>query len=317
MKGIGLDLGGTKLSGAVFSRNGAFSSKQFIELSGRGGKEVASLIREMVLKILDEFQGEIRAIGMSIPGIYYSKTGHVWIPNIDGWEDYPLLEEMRSWLPAKEMRISIDSDRACYILGETWQGNAQRCNNAIFMAVGTGIGAGILVDGRILRGAHDIAGATGWLSLSSSFRPEYADCGDFEYHASGPGLVKVAKDLMAANKTYSGSLRQLNQESLTAKHIFTALEDEDPIARAVLDQAVGYWGRATANYVSLFNPEKIIFGGGVFGPAVRYIDQIYAEAVKWSQPISIRQVKFEPSSLGDDAGLMGAGYLALNDGLED
>ncbi|MDH5604354.1 MAG: ROK family protein, partial [Cyclobacteriaceae bacterium] len=79
----------------------------------------------------------------------------------------------------------------------------------------------------------------------------------------------------------------------------------------VIDQAIVYWGMAAANLVSIFNPECIIFGGGVFGPATDLIKDIYIEATKWAQPISIKQVKFLPSALGGDAGLIGAGYMAM------
>jgi glucokinase len=79
----------------------------------------------------------------------------------------------------------------------------------------------------------------------------------------------------------------------------------------VIAESIEFWGMATANLVSLFNPEKIIFGGGVFGPALRFLDAITAEARKWAQPISINKVKLEGSRLGSDAGLYGAAYLAL------
>ena len=79
----------------------------------------------------------------------------------------------------------------------------------------------------------------------------------------------------------------------------------------MLNQAVVFWGMAVANLVSLFNPEKIIFGGGVFGPALQFLPRIKEEALKWAQPISINQVTLEQSGLGGDAGVYGAGYLAL------
>ena len=239
----------------------------------------------------------VSAIGVSVPGISYSKTGKVWAPNIPGWEDYPLRREIRSAVQDQTIRIAIDSDRACYILGETWRGGAKGCRNAIFLAVGTGIGAGILMDGRILRGAHDIAGAIGWLALNRPFQRKYVGCGCFEYHASGAGLAKVANEL--------------GHKELTARDTFAAYDRCDPLARRVIAQAVEFWGMAVANLVSLFNPEKIIFGGGVFGPGAKLLGDIYAEAKKWAQPISIKQVKLQPSKLGGDAGLYGAGYLAL------
>jgi glucokinase len=80
-----------------------------------------------------------------------------------------------------------------------------------------------------------------------------------------------------------------------------------------MENAIEYWGMAVANLVSLFNPQKIIFGGGVFGPALKFLDAIYEEATKWAQPISIKQVTLEGSALGADAGLYGAAWLVLKD----
>ena len=97
----------------------------------------------------------------------------------------------------------------------------------------------------------------------------------------------------------------------SARDVFAAYERGDPVAKEVITQAVEFWGMAVANLVSLFNPEKIIFGGGVFGPAAQFLGDIYAEARKWAQPISIKQVKLQASKLGGDAGLYGAGCLAL------
>src|SRR5690606_7336356 len=118
-----------------------------------------------------------------------NKSGTVWAPNIPGWEDYPLKAELEAVL--NRIPVSIDSDRACYILGEYWKGAAQNCEDAIFLAVGTGIGAGILADGRILRGAGDIAGAIGWMALDHPYQEKYIPCGCFEYQASGDGVART------------------------------------------------------------------------------------------------------------------------------
>src|SRR6185436_14112253 len=102
-------------------------------------------------------------------------------------------------------------------------------------------------------------------------------------------------------------------ELLSAKDVFEAYEMGDELSKKVIANAIKCWGMATANLVSLFNPEKIVFGGGVFGPALKFLDQIYLEAKKWAQPISIQQVKLEGSLLGNDAGLYGAAWLAIKD----
>ena len=316
---IGFDLGGTKLAGALFGANGKILQKRVVPLGGRTGCGVGELIRQELKALLAAARSQrvsVSAIGVSVPGISYSKTGKVWAPNIPGWEDYPLRREILAALPDNRIRVVIDSDRACYILGETWQGCAKGCRNAIFLAVGTGIGAGVLIEGRILRGAHDIAGAIGWLALDRPFRREYVACGCFEYHASGEGLAKVANETLAQRPTSRVSATPPLHHSITpsfgsARDVFSAYDRGDPVAKEVMAQAFEFWGMAVANLVSLFNPEKIIFGGGVFGPATQFLGDIYAEAQKWAQPISIKQVKLQTSKLGGDAGLYGAGCLAL------
>jgi len=213
---LGIDLGGTKLTSALFNKEGDILARKTDTLGSLRGTEVGELIIERVSGIIRDVElegGKIESIGISVPGISHIDTGRVWAPNIPDWEHYPLMDEMKAACP--DIPLTIDSDRACYIMGEVWKGNAKGCRNAIFMAVGTGIGAGILINGEV------------------------------------------------------------------------------------------------ANLVSLFNPEKIILGGGIFGPAIPLIPAIREEAVKWAQPVSINQVAIEQSGLGGEAGVYGAGYLAL------
>src|SRR6187402_1256858 len=307
---IALDLGGTKLAAALFNDNGDILFKSNHSLDKKHGAEVGKLIFQAANDLLNK-GNDISAIGICVPGIAHAKTGKVWAPNIPGWDDYPLLEDLRGSVNNNKIKIKIDSDRACYILGEVWKGNARGCNDAIFLSVGTGIGAGILINNEVLRGSHDIAGAIGWMALDRPFNQKYIPCGDFEYNASGEGMVKVAKEMLGSNLYNKSILKNINPDLLSAKDIFDAYEMGDELSKKVIANAVECWGLATANLVSLFNPEKIIFGGGVFGPALKFLDVIYIEAKKWAQPISIQQVQFQASALGNDAGLYGAGLLAL------
>lgn len=306
MTALGIDLGGTKLSFAVLSGHGEILQKHKLAIEKRKGNEVGDLLIKEAKRIISTT--DIGSIGIAVPGIYHADAGKVWAPNIDGWEDYPLLDQVRG---AVDVPVHIDSDRACCILGETWKGNAKGCRHAIYLAVGTGIGAGILIDGKILRGAEDIAGAIGWLALRQPYDEKYNSCGCFEYHASGEGIAKVAKEILKKNNDYKGVLRMKTADNITAPDVFDAYEKKDVIAEEVFKTCIKFWGMAVANLVSLFNPEKIILGGGVFGPAVKFIDEIKAETTKWAQPVSIKKMSLEISALGNDAGLYGAGYLGL------
>ncbi|UCG27366.1 MAG: ROK family protein [Bacteroidales bacterium] len=312
---IGLDLGGTKLSGAVFDTTGEMVSKEVRKLEKRKGKEVGKLFRSIIRylnKIAMDNNSIVTSLGVSVPGISHIKQGTVWAPNIPGWDNYPLREELESFCNTPDIHITIDSDRACSILGEIWKGAAKGCRNAIFLAVGTGIGAGIYVDGKVLRGTDDIAGAIGWFALERPYKEKFRKFGCFEYFASGNGLVRSATEFLKKDEKYNGPLRLIKNQGISSEDIFEAFNHDDPIATKAIRQAIEFWGMAIANLISLFNPEKIILGGGIFGPGARLRDQIVKEASKWAQPVSIHQVSVECSALQSDAALYGAGYLALN-----
>lgn len=295
---IGIDLGGTKISAALFSRDGELIVKEYKLLDGATGTAVGLAVAETILALrMRRPDLPVEAVGICVPGIVYSKKGTVWAPNIPGWDNYPLKNDLKAILDDPSVKISIESDRTCYILGELWKGAARGCTDAIYLAVGTGIGAGILLDGHIIHGASDIVGATGWMALEDPFKEEFIPVGCFEYYASGNGIGNQAKLLYG-------------DDSKTSYDVF-ADYGKDPVATQILDKAIRMWGMGTANLVSLFNPQKVIFGGGVFGPAVQYIGRIYAEARKWGQPISMRDVIFCASEVGGDAALLGAAYLGI------
>jgi len=320
MSVIGIDLGGTKINGAVFDSEGNLLHQTISLLEGREGAEVGQLIIQIISELQQTIDfSDLEAIGICVPGISDTKTGRVWAPNIPGWESYPLHDEIvgaytcgRPQNTNRIPNVEIAGDRSCYILGETWKGAAQGAADAVFIAVGTGIGMGILAGGRILNGHAGISGAAGWMALNMQYEADYVQYGCFESNASGNGIARCAQGLLKENSLYKESmLKSRPVESITAHEVFDAWAKNDPLAVHVIDRAVQLWGMAAANVVSLFNPEIIVWGGGVFGPAAQLLDRIYEEACRWAQPIAIRQVRFAVSQLGGDAGLYGAGCLAL------
>lgn len=311
---IGIDLGGTKLSGALFSEEGEIIHRSEILHGGIGGSETGSL----VVKLLQEHElfaadrnYRLDSVGICVPGISHQKNRSVWAPNIPGWEAYPLYQEVRDGLKNSAIPVSIESDRNCYILGEMWKGKARHGSNVIFIAVGTGIGIGMVANGQIINGENGIAGAIGWMALDRPYSKAYDPCGHFEYHASGTGIARRAESLLSKGE----KSKFLHAGKLSARDVFDAYAKNDPVASEVIEQSIAYWGMAVANLVSILNPEKIIFGGGLFGPAIQLLDRIYEEAGKWAQPIAIQEVKLLATSLNGDAGLYGAGYLAIKNKL--
>ncbi len=304
-----IDLGGTKVAFGAIDEHGAMHFNERVLINNLHGDAVGTLITHKISQIIKQFDKgrlQINAIGVSVPGIVRHQTGTVWVPNIKGWEDYPLKENIQQ--VSSGIPIILESDRTCYVLGEKWMGCAKGCDNVIFLAIGTGIGAGIIANGSLVKGANDIGGAVGWMVHSAPQRGKADSSGcAFESCASGNGMVKLAQGMMNGTP---GNNSTLISDSLKAQHIFTAY-DTDEIAREVVQHCIKQWGMAVANLVSIFNPEKVILGGGVFGPAVRFIPEIRQEAKKWAQPVSEKLYALEASQLGKDAGLYGAAYAAL------
>ena len=311
---IGLDVGGTKISAGIFEQDGNLVSKKIKQQSNLKGSQVVQLGVELVDDLSEEAKRRgfsVEALGVCVPGIYHPREKTVWAPNIAGWEDFPLHTQMTEMVKDPSLPIIIDCDRSCYILGECWQGVAKGCTDAIFMAVGTGIGAGILSGGHILTGHSGAAGAIGWLALEPSYDNKYDLYGNFEYYASGNGLARSALETLNKHQDYNGLLASIPSHQLSSHDVFRALEQNDKVAKIVIEKAIEYWGMTIANLVSIFNPQKIILGGGIFGPGVQFIGKILEQAQNWAQPISFGEVELVESALKGDAGLYGAGYQAI------
>ncbi len=167
-----------------------------------------------------------------------------------------------------------------------------------------------MIDGKILHGFNDGVGAVGWLAIEKPFNPTFKNKGCFEYLASSKGIINSVKNKLLQNERAT-FLKKKDFNQLSIKDIFDAHSKNDPLAINVLNETIEYWGIAAANIISLFNPEIIIFGGTLFGPALAFLENIKKEAEKWAQPIFIENVEFVGSKLGASAGLFGAGHLAM------
>jgi glucokinase len=149
------------------------------------------------------------------------------------------------------------------------------------------------------------------MALGGPFDKKFQERGCYEHYASGDGIARFTRELLDEDLHYSGILRNQTKETLTAHHVFAAYDKDDALAVKVIEECIEFWGMASANLISIFNPQKIIFGGGVFGPAIKFIPRILSEAKKWAQPVSAAKVRFEKSALDGNATIYGAGFLAM------
>lgn len=287
---IAIDLGGTKVTTAVVDSGGRISGRMK-RPAERGAlsatvEQIATSVRESIDQAGVE---EVRGAGLIVPGIYSKRTGQAWAPNLWGHDHVPLLVELRKTLA---LPVAIDSDRAGYVFGEVWLGAARGLRDVIFLAVGTGIGAGILSDGRLVRGAGDIAGAVGWFALNPAHREIYTKVGCWEAESAGPGLA-----------------RRLSADS--AEAVVAAARSGDASAQSAVAETARYLGMGVANLVSIFNPEMVILGGGLMQAHDLFLEPIRRVMREWAQPVAAQQVRIEMTQLGEDAGLLGAARLAL------
>jgi glucokinase len=305
----GVDVGGTKISSALFTREGEISARDKIAIDKSGGDSAAGQIIdkiEALAKAALAAGGRLAAVGISVPGIAYSASGKVWAPNIPGWDQYPLLERIRGHVP-----LVLESDRSAYVAGESWRGAAAGARDAVFLAVGTGIGAGIISGGRIVHGHEDIAGAVGWFGLNPVFKPEYASMGCFEAEASGNSVGRIARERLEKGRASSmPGLAGGRIDAVTAEIVAEAARRNDPLALEVVAEVVTYLAMGIANIVSILNPEVVVVGGGLFQAADVFLDPVRREFKRWAQPLAARKVRIELSGLGEDAGLYGCGKLA-------
>lgn len=307
----GIDVGGTKISAGLFSAQGRMSGRKRVRVDRSSPEkpmlQIVALIRGLEREARRKGAG-LRAIGICIPGVVFGRSGRVWAPNIAGWDRFPLRDRlaMKTKTP-----LVIGSDRSAYVLGEQWCGAARGKKDVVFLAVGTGIGAGILSGGRLVRGSGDIAGAVGWFALDPRFREEYGVMGGFEAEASGGSVGRKAREFLRAGET--SLLRDMvggKVDKVMAETVVGAARSGDALARHILTTAVSYLGMGIANIVSILNPEMIVLGGGLFQAGEFLLRPVRKEFKIWAQPLAAKKVRLVLSSLGEDTGLYGAAKLA-------
>jgi glucokinase len=211
---------------------------------------------------------------------------------------------------ANSLRIPVvvESDRNAALHGECWRGAGKGKSDVIVMMIGTGIGAGIMSGGYIVRGAHELSGCAGWLSALIVHDSSASVLGELECHAAGPGIVNTARARLHRGET--SSLSRFDPAKITAREVAAAARGGDRLALDVFNRAGRLLGIAVANMVSLFDPQIIILGGGMATAADLYLESLCNTMQKRAQPLAARQVKLVVSKLGERANLLGCARLA-------
>jgi glucokinase len=313
---LAADIGGTKTATAVISSTGEILQRSRSPTARAGPAVLLDQIAAMLQVDLAQAGmdiADVLGLGIGMPAVI--DVDHkvvVWAPNLPGWENVPLHDELTARL---NLPVRIEYDGHTAVLGEWWLGAGRGCRNVVFVIVGTGIGGGMILDGRLYRGSSRLAGAAGWFVLGTQrvFDGHAVRLGHWESLAAGPSIARFAAQKLRQSSEPSVLREQRPDphDTLTAQIVFDAARQGDALACEVIRHVGEILGVGVANIVSLINPEVVIVGGGVGTQADLFIDQIREVVLHNAQPISAEAVRIVPSQLGDDAGLLGAAKAVL------
>lgn len=286
-----VDLGGTKIAAARVDTTGKITHHRVTPTPACGGKAVVAAVIDILHQLP---QQGVCALAVDVPGLAYP-DGAVWAPNLSGWKRMPLGAMLSAHF---RLPTLVESDRNAFVTGEAWQGAARNCRDVVFLAIGTGIGAGILSGGRLLRGSGELAGCLGWMATGPRFLPRYKQIGCLESHLAGPGIAREAS--------------RVRKIATTTRELILLARQGDPVAKKVIAQAGEYLGLALANLISILNPEMIVVGGGVAAAGNLLLAPARDTMRQWAQPLASKQVRIVRSRLGPQAALLGMAKMAFD-----
>ncbi len=312
-KVIGIDIGGTNLRGAIVDKEGNIHNRMKILSEANHGIDV--LIDNLVGFIKDISQGEkLNDIGIGIPGIIDSKDGVITqAPNISNVNNYPLRAVLNNKL-GENINVVIENDANCAALGEWWMGAAKEVNSMLIITMGTGIGGGIVLDGKLWTGADGMAGEIGHMTVY----PDGARCncgnyGCIESYASATAIRRMVYEGLEDENLKTvlrDSIRDAHVEDVP-KIVMEAATNGDNFSQNIWRRVGIALGIGIAGLVNLLNVEMIVIGGGVSNGWDLFIDETLEEASKRALREPMKTAKIVRTCLNDDAGLLGASYSAL------
>jgi glucokinase len=309
------DLGGTNLRAATIDETGKIRSRVRQD-TPRAAKSPDEIVRALVTAARDcqielADRDVISAASVVVPGTVDSSNKVVMqVPNLPCLDNFPLKDAL-----AKELGwpVVLENDANAAALGEMWQGAARGCQTIICITLGTGVGGGIILDGKLWRGADGSAGEIGHMTVdpNGGMKCKCGNTGCLEMFASATAIVRLDREALPS---HPDSI--LREDALSAKDIYEAGLKGDTLALDVLARMGTYLGIGLANLINVLNPEMIVIGGRVANAWQLFAEPMHKEVMARAFPLPAGRVRIVPAECGDDAGLLGAARLAF-DGLAD
>lgn len=311
---VGVDLGGTTLGIGAMTADGSeqFAMHTIPTRADLGADGVVDRIAKLIEQVISETcasTGRTRAdfsgIGIGSPGPLDRERGIViFTPNL-GWRDFPLRDRVQD---AVKLPATLDNDANCATLGEWWKGAARGANLVVGLTIGTGIGGGLVLDGRLYHGASDVAGEVGHTTIDMAGRR--CKCGNYgclEAYASGPAIAERAREALAGGEPSSmPEMVGADLSRLTAAIVYEAAHHGDELAIEVVRETARFLGVGVANLLNIFNPEVVVLAGGVAQAGDALFEPLRAEVRRRAFKPAVDACRIVPGELKDTAGVVGA-----------
>ncbi len=313
---LGLDLGGTYIKAGVVDEDANILSKVSVDTEREGGVDVviSRMCRagELAIEEAGLVKKDIDAIGIGSPGTLNHKKGIVIAPpNLPDWRDVPLRDRISEYF---SIPTTLENDANAAAWGEFWAGAGKEVNSLVMLTLGTGIGGGIIIDGKIHRGAHDVAAEIGHMIINYEGRPcACGQVGCVEAYASAMNMAKIAEERLKAGEGKDSALRGLleNGELIDSKIIQEYMVRGDEFAEEIWDQTCKYLAVISVSLANLIDPEMIVYAGGMAKAGSVLIDRIRYHFNKIrSEAFREARTKLVLAQLGADAGVVGAAGAA-------
>lgn len=307
---LAVDLGGTNVTLGLVTADGRLLQRQRFPVRAERGPEpiIADLISGL-RAIKDKVEPNHQPAGVAVgaAGLIRPREGLlVFAPNLPGWRDVPLADHLSQ---ALDLEVRLENDANLYALGEALVGSGRGLKNLLLITLGTGVGGGLILGGRLWGGSSGTAGEIGHMVVEPT--GQVCGCGSrgcLETVASATAMTRTAREWMSAGRTcgYTGPLG-----NLTAAHLYDLAEKGDTLAQEIFDRAGQALGLVLTGVFNLLALEGVIIGGGAAG-AYRFIfPAMYQEFSSRVFAVAPEQIRFAPAALGDDAPLFGAPALFM------
>ena len=312
---VGVDVGGTGVQVGVVDGKGNILHKESIVTRVEDGWQI--MIRDMAECVITCVRNsgipmeEVASVGVGVPGISIQETGFIPFCTNLKWENVPFRQEFQKYL---DKPVWIDNDATVAGLAESVAGVSAGTSSSVFLTLGTGVGGGIIINGKVWTGAHGVASEIGHMILKLDGEP--CTCGNrgcLERYTSATAIIRMGREAMAEHpESAMHAMTGNDPAKLNAKIVFDAAKAGDPAAKDVFDRYVSYLGQAIGTIINFFDPEVIVLGGGVSRAGDFLLDAVREEAPKYRIFKALPCAHIELAKLGPDAGIIGAAMLGLD-----